>query len=287
MKLGAMMAAAVLWFAGAAWAQQPANDATARQEALLAEARAALAANPDDAEAMIWAGRRLGYLGRYDEAIAQFRAGWAQFPENARFPRHLGHRLITTRRFDEAAEALQQAADLMAARPDEIEPDGMPNASGVPTSTLKGNIFYHLALAHYLQEDFAAAATAWGEASAVAANVDSAAASRYWLYLSRMRAGDKDGAQSALAPVGADWTPIENGDYHRLALCFKGEADCAALETEAMASEGVAAGTLLYGLGVKALIDGDRKKAKAIFARITQNAAPTSFGYIATEAETK
>lgn len=286
MRFGAIVAAAVLWFAGAAWAQ-PADDATARQEALLAEARAALAENPDDADAMIWAGRRLGYLGRYDEAMAEFRAGWDRFPQDARFPRHLGHRLITVRRFDEAAGALQAAADLMAARPDDVEPDGMPNASGVPTSTLKGNIFYHLALAHYLEGDFAKAATAWAEASAVAANSDSAAASRYWLYLSRMRAGDKDGANAALAPVTADWAPIENGDYHRLALCFKGEGDCAALEAEAMASGGVAAGTLLYGLGAKALIEGDRKKAKAIFARITETAAPTSFGYIAAEAETK
>jgi tetratricopeptide (TPR) repeat protein len=278
--------AAVLFLAGAAWAQ-PADDFTAQQEALLAEARAALAENPDNAEARIWAGRRLGYLGRYDEAMAEFSEGWARYPEDARFPRHLGHRLITVRRFGEAADVLQQAADLMAARPDEVEPDGMPNAAGVPTSTLKGNIFYHLALAHYLQGDYAEAATVWAQAAAVAENVDAAAASRYWLYLSRMRAGDRAGAAAALAPVTADWALIENHDYQRLSLCFKGAGDCAALEEEAMASEGVAAGTMLYGLGAKALIDGDKKKARAIFARITDNAAPTSFGYIAAETETK
>jgi TolA-binding protein len=282
MRLLAM--AAFLCFTGAAWAQ-PADDTTARQEALLAEARAALAENPGDADAMIWAGRRLGYLGRYEEAMAEFRAGWARFPEDARFARHLGHRLITVRRFADAADVLQAAADLMAALPDQVEPDGMPNEAGIPTSTLKGNIFYHLALAHYLQGNFAQAAAVWAESAAVAANVDSAAASRYWLYLSRMRAGDETGAARALAPVSADWALIENGDYHRLALCFKGEGDCAALEKEAMESEGVAAGTLLYGLGAKALIDGDKKHAKTIFARILENAAPTSFGYIAAKAE--
>ncbi len=278
--------AAVLLFAGMANAQ-PADEFTAKQEVLLAQARASLAADPEDSAAMIWAGRRLGYLGRYDEAMDEFRAGWADFPEDARFPRHLGHRLITTRNFEDAENVLQAAADLMAAKPDRIEPDGLPNAAGIPTSTLKGNIFYHLALAHYLQGDFSKAAMVWAQAAAVADNPDAAAASRYWLYLSRMRAGDRDGAAAALAPVAADWALIENHDYHRLSLCFKGEDDCAALETEAMASEGVAAGTLLYGLGAKALIDGDKKGARKIFARILDGAAPTSFGYIAAEAETQ
>ena len=277
--------AAVFCFAADAACAQPADDFTARQEAYLAEARAALAENPNDADAMVWAGRRLGYLGRYDEAMAEFRAGWARFPEDARFPRHLGHRLITTRQFAEAAEVLQAAADLMAERPDEVEPDGLPNAAGVPTSTLKGNIFYHLALAHYVRHDFSKAATAWAEAAAVAENVDSAAPARYWLYLARMRAGDPAGAEQAVAPVRADWPMIEYQDYLHLALCMKGEWDCAALEAEAMERDGVAAGTLLYGLGAKALIDGDKKRAKKIFARITENAAPTSFGYIAAEAE--
>ncbi len=279
---------AVMCFAGGALAQpadDPAQDFAMRQEAYLAEARAALAENPDDSDARIWAGRRLGYLGRYDEAMEELREGWGRFPEDARFPRHLGHRLISTRRFDEAANVLQAGADLMAARPDKVEPDGLPNAAGVPTSTLKGNIFYHLALAHYLMGDYARAATVWAEAAAVAENPDAAAASRYWLYLSRMRAGDEAGAAEALAPVTADWELIENHDYHRLSLCFKAVDECEALEAEAMKSEGVAAGTLLYGLGAKALIDGDEKRAQKIFARILDGAAPASFGYIAAEAE--
>jgi tetratricopeptide (TPR) repeat protein len=277
------LSSAILCLTHSASAQS--NDFTATQEALLAEAQGALDADPDDADAAVWVGRRLGYLGRYDDAVAVYRDGWRRHPDDARFPRHIGHRLISLRRFNEAAVVLQQAADLMAARPNETEPDGLPNEAGVPTSTLKGNIYYHLALAHYLQEDFARAATVWAQAAAVAANADAASASRYWLYLSRARAGDMSGAESALDPVSGDWELLENHDYHELALCFKGAADCEVLAARALSSEGVAAGTLLYGLGANALIDGDTQKANEFFDAALAAGASASFGYIAAEAE--
>jgi len=267
------------------FARAQSDEFIATQETLLSEAQDELAADPDDADAAVWAGRRLGYLGRYEEAIGVYREGWRRHPDDARFPRHIGHRLISLRRFDEAAAVLQQAADLMAARPNEIEPDGLPNEAGIPTSTLKGNIFYHLALAHYLQKGFGRAATVWAQAAAVAENADAAAASRYWLYLSRARAGDVGGAEAALEPVSAEWELLENHDYHELALCFKGEADCERLAARALASEGVAAGTLLYGLGARALIDGDAEAARALFDKTRDSGAPAAFGSIAAEAE--
>ncbi len=45
-------------------------DVQAEREAKLGAARDALAANPEDREAAIWVGRRLGYLGRYRGAKA-------------------------------------------------------------------------------------------------------------------------------------------------------------------------------------------------------------------------
>lgn len=46
------------------------SDFAAQQTRLLEEARSNLSNNPGNAEALIWVGRRLGYLGRYAEAIA-------------------------------------------------------------------------------------------------------------------------------------------------------------------------------------------------------------------------
>jgi tetratricopeptide (TPR) repeat protein len=258
---------------------------TAEQTRLLAEAEATLAADPADADALIWKGRRLGYLGRYEEAIAVYDAGEKLHPADARFARHIGHRLISLRRFEEAEAALARAALLAAASPDAVEPDGLPNAAGVPTSTLKGNIFYHLGLAHYLQGDFNAAARAYEGAAALSDNPDAAAAALYWLYLSLMQAGDERAARAALARVDASWTLIENGVYQELALCLRGEADCEAILARARAADGIDYATPAYGVAMQRLLAGDRKGARALFKEILEREGGASFGRLAAEAE--
>jgi tetratricopeptide (TPR) repeat protein len=257
---------------------------TTEQTRLLAEAEAALAENPTDADALIWKGRRLGYLGRYEEAIAVYEAGEKLHPADARFARHIGHRLISLRRFAEAEAALTRAAAIAAASPDAVEPDGLPNAAGVPTSTLKGNIWYHLGLAHYLQGEFADAARGYAGAAALSANPDAAAAALYWLYLSLMQAGDSDAANAALAAVDVGWTLIENGVYHDLALCFRGEADCNAILARARAADGIDYATPAYGVAMQRLLSGDRKSARALLKEIVTRDDSAAFGRLAAEA---
>ena len=118
----------------------------AKLEADLAQAEKDLAARPNDAEAMIWVGRRLAYLWRYQDAIAMFTKGVQAHPNNPRMYRHRGHRYITTRQFDRAIADFEKAVTLIKGMPDEIEPDGAPNPSGKPRSTLHFNIWYHLGL---------------------------------------------------------------------------------------------------------------------------------------------
>ena len=132
-------------------------DVLAKRETDLAAARAAHEKNPHDADALIWVGRRLGYLGRYRDAIDVFTEGVKKHPRDARMLRHRGHRWITLRDFDRAIRDLDRAAELVRGTPDQIEPDGLPNARNIPTSTLQSNIWYHLGLAHFLKGDFEAA----------------------------------------------------------------------------------------------------------------------------------
>ena len=282
MRLLIGLAVASFAFTSPAAAQE---DFTTEQTRLLAEAEATLTENPTDADALIWKGRRLGYLGRYDEAITVYAAGEALHPTDARFARHIGHRLISLRRFAEAEAALTRAAALAASAPDAVEPDGLPNAAGVPTSTLKGNIWYHLGLAHYLQGEFDAAARSYAGAAALAHNPDAAAAALYWLYLSLRQAGDESGAKSALAAVDANWTLIENGVYHELALCFRGDVDCEAILARARVAEGIDYATPAYGVAMQRLISGDRKAARALLKEIVARDNSAAFGRLAAEAE--
>jgi tetratricopeptide (TPR) repeat protein len=152
----------------------PALDEKTRveREKQLAVARTRFEAAPDDPDAVIWLGRRTAYLGQYREAIAIFTAGIEKFPSDPRLYRHRGHRFITTRRFDAAISDLETAARLVADRPDEVEPDGLPNARNIPTSTLNSNIWYHLGLARYLRGDFDGALAAYRECAKFSTNPD-------------------------------------------------------------------------------------------------------------------
>ncbi len=263
-----------------------APEARAEQEAKLAAAQADLAARPDDPEAWIWVGRRIAYLGRYGEAIEIFTRGNERFPDDARFLRHRGHRYVTVRRFADAARDLERAAGLVRGRPDEIEPDGLPNAANVPTSTLQSNVWYHLGLARYLQGDFERALDAYTECMAVSENPDMEVASRYWLYLTLRRLGREGEAQAVVAAVPARLDLLESHAYHRLLLMFRGEADPEALLAEASVDRSsLDFPTVSYGVGLHFLLRGESRRAREIFERLAASDAWAAFGAIAAEAE--
>jgi hypothetical protein len=250
----------------------------------LAEARTALDANRDDADALIWVGRRLAYLGRYREAIDVFTDGITRHPEDARLYRHRGHRYITIREFDRATTDLQKAAELIRGKPDEVEPDGQPNAAGIPTSTLQSNIWYHLALANYLKHDFEAALPAWLEGMAVSNNDDMKAATSDWLYMTYRRLDRAADAARVLEPINADMRILENTAYHRRLLMYKGEIPTDSL-LNVQEADPVQIATYGYGVGNWYLYNGERAKADEIFRRILEGPNWAAFGYIAAEAE--
>ena len=261
-----------------------ADAARAEQESLLAAARGRLAGAPEDLEAWIWVGRRLGYLGRYREAIAHLSEGVARFPEAPELYRHRGHRYLTVRDLDAAAADLERGVELALGRPDEIEPDGLPNARNQPTGTLRSNLHYHLALARYLRGEATAAAAEWERARDAADNPDTRVAASYWLWLSRAEAGDAAGAAAALAPIRADLDVIENGDYHRLLLLFRGEAAEADLLRDAAAEGGIALATVGYGVAAWRLQRGERAAAAELLGRVLAETPWPAFGHLAAEA---
>jgi tetratricopeptide (TPR) repeat protein len=174
----------------------------------------------------------------------------------------------------------------VAGRPDEVEPDGLPNERGIPTSTLQSNLWYHLGLAHYLQSDFEAALAAYRECLAVSVNPDMMVATSYWLYLTERRLGRDAEAAAALAPIDAGMDVIENDDYHRLLLAYKGELDPDALLAEAAADEsGIAFPTVAYGVAAWHLAEGRSDRAREILERVVASPSWPAFGHLAAEAE--
>lgn len=254
-----------------------------RQLQQLAEAEAALKANPDSADALIWVGRRQAYLARYDAAIATFTRGIERFPSDARFYRHRGHRYITTRQFAKAIDDFNKAVALTRGKPDEVEPDGQPNARGIPTSTLQTNIWYHLGLAHYLSGNFEEAARAYAEDLKINPNDDNLVAVTHWAYMTARRLGRDAEARRLLEPIRKDLNVIENGSYHRLLLMYKGEVP----EAEIMKTveAGLELVTTGYGVGNWHFYNGRPEQARQVWKRILDTDQKAAFGYIAAEAE--
>ena len=261
----------------------PAEAARVRMEGDLAAARAALSKAPTDPDALIWLGRRTAYLGRYRDAIAVFTDGVARFPADARFLRHRGHRYITVREFDRAIADLERAAALVADKPDEPEPDGQPNARGIPLTTLQSNIRYHLALAYYLKGDFARAAPVWEQARNSVRNPDNLVSTTHWLYLTLRRLGRVDEATRALQAITPALDVIENGSYFSLCLLYKGERT--ASDVLKSAGAGAAGAAVQYGVSAWHLVSGRRNEASAIWRELASAAEWAPFGVIAAEAE--
>lgn len=256
----------------------------ARLEADLAEAIAARAAHPDDPDALIWVGRRLGYLWRYHEAIDIFGEGIERWPDDARFYRHRGHRYITLREFARAQADLERAAELVAGRPDQIEPDGAPNPAGIPRTTLAYNIWYHLGLARFLRADYEGALAAYVDTMRVSGNDDALVATIDWMWMSLMRLGRKDEAVALLDRITPDMELLENDSYHRRLLMYKGLAppesllDVASGDTTDMATQG-------YGVANWYLVHGDTDAAREVLRRVVAGRGWNAFGYIAAEAD--
>ena len=71
----------------------------ARLEQDLEIARAVFDVAPDREDSYIWLGRRLGYLGRYAEAIDVFTAGLEEFPDSYKLHRFRGRHRARNRDF--------------------------------------------------------------------------------------------------------------------------------------------------------------------------------------------
>jgi tetratricopeptide (TPR) repeat protein len=250
----------------------------------LAQAEKDLAANPTSADAIIWTGRRLGYLWRYQDAIATFSKGIALHPNDPRMYRHRGHRYITVRQFDRAIADFEKAVSLIKGKADEIEPDGAPNPSGKPRSTMQFNIWYHLALAHYLKGDYHKALAAWEECMTVSTNDDAIAATSDWLWMTLMRLGRKAEAAKVLERITPKMEILENASYHRRLLMYKGLEKPEAL-LDAANADALTVATQGYGVGNWYYVNGDRDKAREIFEKVVAGPQWSAFGYIAAEAD--
>lgn len=265
---------------------QLSKEQQARLEENLSEAQAKYEQEPGQAENAIWLGRRLAYLWRYREAVDIFTQGIEAHPQDARLLRHRGHRYITLRQFDKAIADLEEAAKLIRGTDDEVEPDGAPNAAGIPTSTLHTNIWYHLGLAYYLTGDFESALRAYEKCLAAAKNNDMKVATLDWMYMTLRRLGKEDEADELIDEITPELKIIENFSYHRRILMYRGLVEPEELlSSELSQLSDLDLATQGYGVANWYRVEGEAEKANDILNQVIRGRHWSAFGYIAAEAD--
>ena len=240
-------------------------------------------AKPNDADNIIWYGRRTAYTGDFRGAIEIYSEGIEKFPHDDRMYRHRGHRYISIREFDRAIADLDQAAKLIEGKENETEPDGAPNAQNIPVSSRHGNIWYHLGLAYYLKQDWENAFRAYKNGFNSGRNDDNRVSTTHWLYMIKRRMGDEVGAMEVLDVITADMNVIENFSYHKLCLFYKSEMTVEELIGD---SEDTPSGaSAAYGLANWYYVTGDDEKATEHLQALVATNSWAAFGYIAAEAD--
>ena len=233
--------------------------------------------NQNNAEALIWYGRRTAYMGYYKEAIKLFTLGIKTHPNDARFYRHRGHRYISTRQYDNAISDFEKAVQLIDQKKDQIEPDGLPNAKNIPLSTLHGNIWYHLGLAYYLKNDMNNALKAFNNRSVTHKYDDNIVSGGHWLYMINRRLNKIEESNTVINEVHQNMDIIENMSYHQSCLFYKGLLK----ESEIVIDE-----VALYSLANWYVYEkNDTVKAKQYYQNLLGTGNPYSFAYIAGEAD--
>lgn len=242
-------------------------------------------ADPDDADTIIWLGRRTAEMGDYRDAIEILSDGINKHPDDARMYRHRGHRYLNLRHFDRAVDDFEKAEELMEGVADQPEPDVMPNPAGIPTSTLKSNVWYHLGLAHYLKGDFDTASEQFQKTLELDLSTDMEISTIYWYYMALKRSGkDLEGGQ-LLERVTEDTELLEGDVYLNLLLVFKGVFDADYLMESS--PEAMRNATFAYGIGNWHYMNGRQERAESIWQDLYRSgqAQWPAFGFIASEAE--
>ncbi len=256
-----------------------------KRERELSAARELYENHPDSLQAIIWYGRRLGYLGMYYDAIDVYTEGLIKHPNSFKLLRHRGESHITVRQFSKALQDLEQAVFFSRGVPNELEPDGQPNRLNKPLRSIKFNIWYHLGLTYYLQGNFDKAISAYLKCMEVSDNNDLKVATTTWLYRTYFQIGNMEEADRLLETIDPSMRLVENRSYHNILMLFKNEITPQRVRELASRKDESLDPTIGYGLGNWYVLKGDVPVATQTFDQVLSSGNWDSFGYIASEVE--
>jgi len=261
-----------------------AAEPTAELVARYKEKKEAFETDEKDLEKIIWYGRFTAYLGNYREAIAIYSKAIEMYPDEARLYRHRGHRYITLREIDKAIVDLSRAVSLIEGKENQVEEDGMPNSQNIPVSTLHGNIYYHLGLAYYLDQQMEPSLKAYKKCLETSNNADNVVSATHWIYMIYNRLGRKAAAENYLRNIKPGMNVIENTAYYNACLFYKGELQQSDIYPTSD-GESPSNSALKYAFANWLYYNSYKSQADTILKEIVAGSDWASFGYLAAESD--
>jgi tetratricopeptide (TPR) repeat protein len=230
-------------------------------------------------------GKQFGGTSRFAMALATYNEGLSRYPDSYKLLRNRGHRYINLRQLDNAIKDLSRAEELIRNEPDEME-YGM---DGKPTATVRHQIWYHIGVYHFLNKDYAQAASAFEKALATASEGSNGniVGSTDWLYNSYMKMGMKEKAEGLLAAISPEMDTDKEQAYFRRIMLYKGviKPDELINVKKTPDSLSVQDVTKMYGLANWYAFSGDKETANMLYKTILQSNAWPGFAYAAAEKE--
>jgi tetratricopeptide (TPR) repeat protein len=242
-------------------------------DAALIAARKVFSDNPADAKAALALSKAQAARRQYNEAVATDTAALAQVhdasPLSADLYLERGHRELGLRHFAEAQADLEHAVKLNPALVD---------------------AYYHLALSHYFQGQFAEAAAILTEGRSLVTTDDLLIDYTAWLYVSLRRAGKEAEAAEALARI----TPaVKNTEPHlffylQLLHFYQGKLTAAQVQPPPPDPPGdleleLSFNTITYGVGNWDLYHRNPGAATKLFRKVVEGEAWNSWGFVGSE----
>jgi tetratricopeptide (TPR) repeat protein len=228
-------------------------------------------------------GKQLVATARYKEAIENYSEGLKKFPNSFKLLRVRGHRYLTVRKLDLAGKDLLKAQELIKSLPDSWEVD----ATGKNTDTYQHQIEYHLGVYYFLNASYKEAVEAFEKSLKEAHQGNEIVGTTDWLYNSYQRNGQKTEAEKLLTTITPDFKADKDQAYFRRILLYKGLIKPNELVDESVPPEkmNVQDVTKLYGLGNWYGYQGNKQKAKELYAKVIQSSSWPAFAFMASEKE--